>query len=179
MTPAPTLLHLLSVVWWDVGHPLVYPRLLFSYRHGGVHVRTGTVTSNRYMEIWHRRRPRRAYIFAVSLCVIHLGPSVEQGVQRCWPRAPAKARGVYLVGMEVCIVLAGSRDTTYLQDVHMALPCSRMVGLCQSVTLQVPPFFGAELCNVEGEMIIKGRGACDTKVYRYMANRKRWVCQRS
>lgn len=29
---------------------------------------------------------------------------------------------------------------------------------------QVPPFFGAELCDVEGTMVIKGRGACDTKV---------------
>lgn len=29
---------------------------------------------------------------------------------------------------------------------------------------QVPPFFGAELCSVDGEMVIKGRGACDTKV---------------
>lgn len=29
---------------------------------------------------------------------------------------------------------------------------------------QVPPFFGAELCDVEDNMVIKGRGACDTKV---------------
>ncbi|CAN0222148.1 unnamed protein product, partial [Hapterophycus canaliculatus] len=27
----------------------------------------------------------------------------------------------------------------------------------------VPPFFGAELCEVDGDMVIKGRGACDTK----------------
>ncbi len=29
---------------------------------------------------------------------------------------------------------------------------------------QVPPFFGAELCDTDGGMVIKGRGACDTKV---------------
>lgn len=37
--------------------------------------------------------------------------------------------------------------------------------LCSCVELpQVPPFFGAELCDVDGTMVIKGRGACDTKV---------------
>lgn len=28
----------------------------------------------------------------------------------------------------------------------------------------MPPFFGAEVCEEAGERIVKGRGACDTKV---------------
>ncbi|CBJ29901.1 conserved unknown protein [Ectocarpus siliculosus] len=46
------------------------------------------------------------------------------------------------------------------------IPATRTEGprvLFNSHIDTVPPFFGAELCDVDGEMIIKGRGACDTK----------------
>lgn len=33
-----------------------------------------------------------------------------------------------------------------------------------SLVAQVPPFFGAEVLPQEGEAVITGRGACDTKV---------------